>query len=50
MFLDANHSGLNKFSGENDPNFELILAEIQRMVKDGRSIVDEHYRKKGTGY
>ncbi|KAH6694361.1 P-loop containing nucleoside triphosphate hydrolase protein [Leptodontidium sp. MPI-SDFR-AT-0119] len=43
MFLDADHSGLNKFGGEDDDNFKLVLPEIRRMVKDGPSIVAERY-------
>ena len=47
MFLDADHSGLNKFGGEDDDNFKLVLPEIRRMVEDGPSIVAERYRLKG---
>ena len=42
--LDTDHSGLNKFSGEDDVNFKRVLPEIQRMVKGGASIVTERYR------
>lgn len=35
MFLNTDHSGLNKFSGEDDPNFALLLPEIRRMVEGG---------------
>ena len=44
MFLNADHSGLNKFSGKDDENFTLVLPEIQKMVRDGPSIVAERYR------
>ncbi|KAM3067116.1 hypothetical protein ACMFMG_011672 [Clarireedia jacksonii] len=44
--LNTDHSGLNKFSGKDDENFKLVLPEIQRMVKDGPSIVAERYRAK----
>ncbi|KAL9117774.1 MAG: hypothetical protein Q9187_005686 [Circinaria calcarea] len=49
MFLDTDHSGLNKFSGKDDENFALVLPEIQRMVNDGPSIVAGHHRAKDTG-
>ncbi|KAH6694360.1 P-loop containing nucleoside triphosphate hydrolase protein [Leptodontidium sp. MPI-SDFR-AT-0119] len=42
--LDTDHSGLNKFSGEDDVNFERVLPEIRRMVEGGGSIVTERYR------
>jgi hypothetical protein len=47
MFLDADHSGLNKFSREDDDNFKLVLPEIRRMVNDSASIVATRYRAKG---
>lgn len=36
MYLEANHSGLNKFSGLQDPNFRSVCAELERMVLDSR--------------
>lgn len=45
--LDIDHSGLNKFSGEDDVNFKRVLPEIQRMVEGGGSIVTERYRVNG---
>jgi hypothetical protein len=42
--LDTDHSGLNKFSGEDDKNFRLVLPEIRRMVEGGGSIVTERHR------
>lgn len=45
--LDTDHSGLNKFSGENDENFRLILPEIQRMVEGGGLIVTQRRRANG---
>jgi hypothetical protein len=45
--LNADHSGLNKFSGKDDENFRLVLPEIRRMVEDGPSIVAERHRAKG---
>lgn len=47
MFLNTDHSGLNKFSGKDDENFELVLPEIRRMVEDGPSIVAERHCTKG---
>ena len=47
MFLDTDHSGLNKFSGEGDENFALVLPEIRRMVEEGPSIVAKRHRAKG---
>ncbi|KAM3088918.1 hypothetical protein ACMFMG_000539 [Clarireedia jacksonii] len=46
IFLNADHSGLNKFSGEDDENFTLLLPEIQRIVRDGPSIVADRHRSK----
>ncbi|KAI9799129.1 MAG: hypothetical protein M1825_004896 [Sarcosagium campestre] len=42
--LDTDHSGLNKFSGEDDINFKRVLPEIQRIVKGGVSVVTERFR------
>jgi len=47
MFLDADYSGLNKFGGEDDDNFKLVLPKIRRIVEDRPSIVAERYRLKG---
>ena len=47
MNLNTDHSGLNKFSGEDDENFALVLPEIQRIVRDGPSIVAERHRARG---
>lgn len=48
IFLDTDHSGLNKF-GIDDENYALVLPEIQRMVKEGASVVHSRLRKDGTG-
>jgi hypothetical protein len=45
--LDTDHSGLNKFSGEDDENFKRVLPEIRRMVEGGSSIVTERHRANG---
>jgi hypothetical protein len=47
MFLDTDHSGLNKFSGKHDENFVFVLPEIQRIVRDRPSIVAERHRARG---
>jgi hypothetical protein len=47
LFLDTDHSGLNKFSGKDDENFALVLPEIRRMVTDGPSTVADRHRAKG---
>ncbi len=33
IYLTTDHSGLNKFQGFEDQNFQLVLPEIQRMVQ-----------------
>lgn len=33
MYLTTDHSGLNKFHGLEDENFQLVLPELQRMVQ-----------------
>jgi hypothetical protein len=45
--LDTDHSGLNKFSREDNVNFKRVLREIQRMVEGGGPIVTERYRADG---
>jgi hypothetical protein len=47
IFLNTDHSGLNKFGGVDDENFALVLPEIQRIFEDGPSIVAERHRAKG---
>jgi hypothetical protein len=49
MFLDADHSGLNKF-GRQDQNFELVLKEITRMAQDGAQIVASRHLANGIEY
>lgn len=48
MFLNTDHSGLNKFSGMDDENFALLLPEIRRMVEGGTSVVIDRHRRQGT--
>jgi hypothetical protein len=47
MYMDADHSGLNKFSGCDDSNFMLLLPELRRMVENSRSVVADRYRSSG---
>ncbi|KAH7092522.1 hypothetical protein FB567DRAFT_625504 [Paraphoma chrysanthemicola] len=44
VYMDADHSGLNKFSGRQDKNFILLLPELQRMVQNSDAIVKDRYR------
>ncbi|KFY02433.1 hypothetical protein O988_02162 [Pseudogymnoascus sp. VKM F-3808] len=46
IFLNTDHSGLNKFTGKNDENYALVLPEIQRMVDNGPSIVASRHQSK----
>jgi hypothetical protein len=45
--MNTDHSGLNKFSGNDDENFALLLPEIRRMVKNSPLVVADRYRKTG---
>lgn len=47
MYLHTDHSGLNKFSGMDDPNFALLLPEIRRIVKAGPLVVADRCRGNG---
>jgi hypothetical protein len=47
MYMDADHSGLNKFSGRDDNNFMLLLPELRRMIENSRSVVADRYRSNG---
>lgn len=33
IYLDTDHSGLNKFRGEEDANFQLLLPELKHIVE-----------------
>ncbi|KIN05367.1 hypothetical protein OIDMADRAFT_177562 [Oidiodendron maius Zn] len=48
MFLDTDHSGLNKFGGEDDENFLRVLPEILSMVEGGASTVANRHRTKSS--
>jgi hypothetical protein len=39
MYLLADHSGLNKFSGDDDPNFKLVWPVVVEMTKNASEIV-----------
>ena len=47
MYMDADHSGLNKFSGVHDKNFALLLPELRRMVEGSALVVADRHRSKG---
>jgi predicted kinase len=47
IFMDTNHSGLNKFGGAEEEDYQLLLREIQRMVKSGHTVVVDRHRRKG---
>ncbi|CAG8948701.1 hypothetical protein HYFRA_00001822 [Hymenoscyphus fraxineus] len=42
IFLDTDHSGLNKFSGIEDENFALLLPELRRMVDTQMSVLHKN--------
>lgn len=42
--LETDHSGMNKYSGEDDINFMRVLPEIERMVEFGSLVVTERFR------
>ena len=44
IYLDTDHSGLNKFRGPNDENFLLLRPEIQRIVQTAPSRIEEQHR------
>ena len=43
MYLNADHSGLNKFSGHDDPDFRNVLAVIDEMAKDAEGIIKQNH-------
>ncbi|KAJ8105940.1 hypothetical protein OPT61_g9872 [Boeremia exigua] len=47
VYMDTDHSGLNKFSGADDRNFMLLLPELRKMVENSRSVVAEQFPSKG---
>ena len=43
MYLNTDHSGLNKFRGPDDENFLLVWPEIDRMVQNAPQRIEERY-------
>ena len=43
MYLNTDHSGLNKFRGPDDENFLLVWPEIDRMVQNAPQRIEESY-------
>jgi len=41
IYLTSDHSGLNKFSGSQDPNFKLVRAELQNMVSGAKRRINQ---------
>ena len=44
IYLTTDHSGLNKFHGLEDENFQLVLPEIQRMVQAAQTKVESKFQ------
>ena len=43
MYLSTDHSGLNKFHGFEDENFQLVLPEIQRMAHAAQMTIKSQF-------
>ena len=43
MYLSTDHSGLNKFDGFEDENFQLVIPEIQRMVQAAQITIESQF-------
>ena len=43
MYLSTDHSGLNKFYGFEDENFQLLVPEIQRMVHAAQITIESQF-------
>ncbi len=43
MYLLTDRSGLNKFSGDEDPNFQIVCTVVKQMTKDTSSTVQQNY-------
>ncbi len=43
IYLLTDHSGLNKFSGDEDPNFRSVCAKVEKLAKEASSIVQRNY-------
>ena len=46
MYLNTDHSGLNKFCGPDDENFLLVWPEVNRMVKNAPQKAKERFNCK----
>ena len=44
MYLTTDHSGLNKFHGLEDENFQLVVPEIQRMVRAAQITIESQFQ------
>ncbi len=44
MYLNTDHSGLNKYLSPSDENFLLVQAEISRMAQAAPQVLEERYR------
>ena len=44
MYLTTDHSGLNKFHGLDDENFQLLLPEIQRMADAAQTTTEGRFK------
>ena len=44
IYLTTDHSGLNKFHGLEDENFQLVLPEIQRMVQAAQMTIEGRFK------
>lgn len=43
VYLHTDYSGLNKFSGDDDPNFRLVVSFVGAMAGEASSIVHQNY-------
>jgi hypothetical protein len=43
IYLLTDHSGLNKFSGDEDPNFRSVCAKVEKLAKEASSIVQQNF-------
>ena len=44
IYLTTDHSGLNKFNGLNDENFQLVFPEIQRMAQAAQMTIEGRFK------
>ena len=44
IYLTTDHSGLNKYHGLDDENFQLVLPEIQRMVQAAPMAIESQFQ------